>query len=331
MGKRMYYVLKILLESSQEVLSAKEILEELQKYDISIDIKTIYSCVRQINDFFYHFFNDDMILTVKRRGYCIQHTFLSDGELQFLLDNISFHHDLNIDEQFQLKNKLLSFSPTLQQMKLVPYPIKSQTHSFSLLLNLSTIMKAIEQQMVLTFQYVNYTVEKNHLIEVPSLKGNKGQLYVISPYQIVTQNNHYYLVGYNDKYPNQLTNYRIDRMRQIQTLKKGYQEIREQFNMIDEIEKMTNMYVSHQRDVLELECDYKLLREIVSRFGQNVYAKKLYQDRYYISIDDVSISEGLIGWIMMMQNQLKVISPKYLRLEIKERIDKMSKQYEDMI
>lgn len=320
-----------MLESREDILSAQEILEKLEKYDIHIDIKTVYACIKQINDFFYDFFDDNLIETVLRRGYRMKHTYLSDGELQFLLDNISFHQDLNVEEKKQLKNKLLAFSPVLQQTQLVPYPINSHNHSFSLLLNLSTIMKAIEQKMALSFQYVNYTVENNRLIEVPSLKGNQGQIYIISPYQIVIQNNHYYLIGYNQKYLNQLTNYRIDRMRQIQTVKKGYQEIREQFHMIDEIEKMTNMYVSNQRDTLELECDYKLLREIVSRFGQNIYAKKLYQDRYFISIQDVPISQGLIGWIMMMQNQLKVLSPHYLQLEIKERIEKMSKQYEDVI
>ena len=86
-----------------------------------------------------------------------------------------------------------------------------------------------------------------------------------------------------------------------------------------------------EENIQDKKCDYKLLREIVSRFGQNIDAKKLYQDRYLISTQDVPISQGLIGWIMMMQNQLKVLSPHYLQLEIKERIEKMSKQYEDVV
>lgn len=331
MGKRMYYVLKIIIESKEETIRAKEIVEKLKVYHIHVDIKTVYSCIRQINEFFYEWLQADMIVSYRRKGFKIENEFLGDGEIQFLLDSVAFHQDLNHEDKEKLKQKLLRLSSQHQKSRLVPYIPHQKHFSFSLLLNLSTIMKAIENKKALSFQYINYDVYKNHLVEIASQKGNVGNLYILSPYQIVTQNNHYYLIGYNEKYPSQLTNYRIDRMRMIQLLKKGYQEIREQFDMIDEIEKMTNMYVSHQRSTLEIECDQRLLREIVSRFGQDVYVQKLYQDHYHISIKDVSISEGLIGWIMMMQDQIRVIAPEFLKDDIKKRIQKMYDLYEDML
>lgn len=331
MGKRMYFVLKILLENQHETISAKGIVEKLKEYHITIDIKTVYSCIRQINDFFYEWLQTEMIVSHKRKGFQFENEFFSDGEIQFLLDSIAFHQDLNHEDQEKLKQKLLHLSSYHQQLRLIPYSPHQKNFSFSLLLNLTTIMKAIENKKTISFQYMSYDVSQNHFIEVASQKGNSGNLYIISPYQIVNQNNHYYLIAYNEKYPSRLTNYRVDRMRTIQILKKKYQEIREQYDMTDEIEKMTNMYISNQRHTLEIECDQRLLREIVSRFGKDVYVQKLYQDHYFISIDDVPFSEGLIGWIMMMQDQIKIVSPQFLKAEIKNRIKKMYDLYEDML
>lgn len=327
----MYFVLKILLESKNETISAKEIVEKLKEYDIEVDIKTIYSCIQQINAFFYEWLQIEMIVSHKRKGFKIENEFFSDGEIQFLLDSIAFHQDLNNEDKEKLKQKLLRLSSQHQQMRLVPYIPHQKQFSFSLLLNLTTIMKAIENKRGLSFQYISYDVSHNHLIEVISQKGNNGSLYIVSPYQIVNQNNHYYLIGYNKKYPSHLTNYRVDRMRTIQMMKGNYQEMREQYDMTDEIEKMTNMYISNQRSTLEIECDQRLLREIVSHFGKGVHVQKLYQEHYFISIEDIPVSEGLIGWIMMMQDQIKVISPHYLKEEIKNRIKKMYDLYEDVI
>lgn len=331
MGKRMYYVLKIILESKEECIKAKEIAEGLKAYDIDVDVKTIYTAIQNINAFFFAWLQCDLIEKRHSRGYFIQKGLLSDGELQFLLDSIAFHQDLNHEDKEKLKQKLLFLSPYHQQKRLITFEPTQKKFSFSLLINLSTIMKAIENKKTIMFQYINYEIDHHHFIEIPSQKGNDKDRYIVSPYQIVSQNNHYYLLAYNELHPEQLTNYRIDRMRTIQITQYKYHEIREQFDMIDEIEKMTNMYVSHQRDTLQLECDQRLLREIVSRFGADIEAHRLYQDHYLIIVENTPISEGLIGWIMMMQSQIKIISPLFLQEEIKKRIKNMSSLYEDVI
>lgn len=327
MGKRMYYVFKFILDNKDKGISAKEIQERLEDYEIYLDIKTVYSCIQQINDFFYEWLHENMITSIKRVGFKIQTDFLEDGELQFLLDSIVFHQDLKNDDKQNLQNKLLSLSSYHQKQRLVHFkPSKRDLH-FSLFLNLTTIMKAIENKSVLSFQYINYVIKRNHLTEVPSLHGNNQDQYIISPYQIVSQNNHYYVIGYNDKFKNALSTYRVDRMRLIQTIRDSYIDIREQFDLTDEIEKTTNMYISQNRDTIQLECDQKLLRELVSRFGTDITAQKLYQQQYLVTILDTPISDGLIGWLMMLQDQVKVIAPESLQIEMKKRIEKMLTLY----
>ena len=331
MGKRMYYILKIILASENEVITAKEVIEKLADYDIFMERKTIYSYIEQINHFFYEWLKDDMIISVKKIGLMIHKELFEDGELQFLLDSIVFHQDLRSDDKKRLQDKLLFLSSYHQQARLIRFKPSDKPLSFSLFVNLSTIMKAIDNKNVLSFQYINYDIKNNSLIEVASPHGNHQDQYILSPYQIVTNNNHYYVIGYNQKYKNQLSTYRIDRMRLIQTIHESFLDIREQFDMIDEIEKTTNMYMSKQRDTLQLECDYKLLREIASHFKMDIHIKKLYQEHYLVTIEDTPISEGLIGWLMMMQDQLKVIAPLSLQKEMKNRLLKMASLYTDVL
>lgn len=325
MGKRMYYILKILLEAHEDHLTMSQIVSRLEAYGIMVHRKTVAHDIIQINDFFHEFFDDDMIIVSRKAGCHLQHHYFEDGELQFLLDSVMFHQDLNDEDQKDLKNKILRFSSYAQQQRLLYYQPIHQSHMFSLLTNLTTIMRAIENQKCLSFHYINYEVSNHQLIEVMSTKA-----YQLSPYQIVSQNNHYYVIGCCDHRPDRLSIYRIDRIRQLMSIRHSFIDIREQFDLSDEIQKMTNMYMSKYRETLILECHHRLLREIASRFSRQISIEELYHQKYLVTIEDTPISEGLIGWLMMLGDQIKVLAPKSLQIDMKKRIINMQKLYEDI-
>ena len=53
---------------------------------------------------------------------------------------------------------------------------------------------------------------------------------------------------------------------------------------------------------------------------------KDYENRYHLIVKDVLINEGLIGWLMMLQDKITVIKPYSLKENMKERIEKTLKQ-----
>lgn len=328
MGEEMYQILAILLNNDEKSISAQKISQQLLEKGYAVGVKKVLSYAKYMNNLFREWIEDDLISIGKKTGLSIQNDFFTDGELQFLVDSVSFHQDLKNEDKEKLVSKLLKLSSSFQKQRLVHFEPLAHELSFSLLVNLTTIMKAIENQTVLSYEYVNYDIEDERLVEVTSQNGNNGSQYLISPYQIISQNNHYYLIGYNRKHASQLTTYRIDRMRKVQTTRDVFVDIREQFDLSEEIAKMTNMYISSRKDILQIECQQKLLREIVSKFGMDIHVQKLYDDRYFVSIEDVPISDGLIGWIMMLQDQIQVVSPLYLKEEMNKRIHKMLDMYE---
>ena len=87
------------------------------------------------------------------------------------------------------------------------------------------------------------------------------------------------------------------------------------------------MYVSGKRDTLEISFDEVVLREVIDQFGQEHPVKKDFENRYHLTIKDVLISDGLIGWLMMLQDHVTVIKPYSLQEEMKKRIEKMLAQY----
>ncbi len=329
MGEKMYAVLKIFMISNQKYLTANDIKQQLETYHIYIERKNVYVIIAQINAFFYPVFHDILIKSIQRGGNYLDLDYFEDGELQFLLDNITYHEDLNDEDKRSLKQKLLCFSSSMQQQRLIDNEISSKTQTFSLLINLTTIMKAIEKKKGISFQYINYEIQEHHLAEVFSTHGNNNELYYMSPYRIISSNNHYYVIGYNSLHQNRLSVYRIDRMRNIQTVKKIYVDKSDELDVASQIAKMTNMYTSSIEDTLKIKCDKHILREIVSHFGQKIYIEETHDGKYLITIEDTPISDGLIGWLMMLQNQVKVIAPASLKDEVVKRIWLMMEQYKD--
>lgn len=331
MGEKWFYVIKI-IQDSIEPVSAKEILEQLKQYNINMNIKTVYETISRINDFYYLLTDKLYIKTVRRKGYSIENEYFDDGQLQYVLDSIVFNQNLSQNEISNLLEKVLMLSSTNQKSRISINQPTHQEQNFSLLLNLTTLLQAINQQHTVYFEYVNYKVEQDTLIEISSTNGNlklgKHNYYLVSPYQIVLRNSNYYLLGYFDKRKNQLSMYRVDRMRMIRTHNSKFIEIREQFDMNQELENNVNMFISNKRIDLTFKFKDSILREVVNQFGHLFTVKKLVDGWNQATVQDVALSNGLIGWILMLQDQIEILYPLEVKDEIITTIKNLSNIYQ---
>lgn len=331
MGNRMYLILKILFEA-EDIIAAKDIQEILEDdYNEHLDIKTVRSIINQINDFFYEIVDGDMITTIHKRGYKVDKTILSNAQAQFLLDAISSHSDLSAEDKDELSKMILLTLPENKVSQLLIPDIDLSNSEFSILRNIQTLQKAIQDNKMIVFNYITYDVVDGYLKETNSNNGNdtnNPNNYLVSPYKIINTNNHYYLIAFNSKYQ-KLVNYRIDRMRRILVKRRARYDFPEDIDLENEIRKTINMFsVTNNISDIEIEVfSQNTLREVVSRFGMQLTAKKSYKGTYIVKIDDVQINDGLKGWLFMMQDQLKVVSPLSLVNSQKEMLEKMIDLY----
>ena len=301
---RLYYTYLIIKESL-DYIPAIEIKGQLEeKYRIKVDVKTVYQAIKNINELSKYIYQKEIIKTKHRKGYTINEEFFNDGQMQYLWDSILYNNDLDQKEVNILLTKLQTLSSNKQ---------------------LSRIQN---QKKNIYFKYVNYEIKRNRLVEISNIHGNhqdNKEFYIISPYKLIQNNSKYYVIGYFDKRPDSLSLYRLDRMRLVRNHKSKYFE-GEQFD-VEQIDNPINMYISGEKEDLEISFDQSIIKEVVDKFGQDNRVTKDYENRYHLIVKDVLINEGLIGWLMMLQDKITVIKPYSLKENMKERIEKTLKQY----
>ena len=331
MGERLFYILKILKQQTKPI-SAKNICDMLVEYHIHMDIKTVYSTIERINGFYTLLTGDIYIQVIHRKGYIIKNHYFKDGELQFLLDSIYSNPNLNNQEIRQLEQRLLTISSAEQMQHLSLYQPKEKNQSFSLLLNLSTLLKAVIHRQPVYFQYVSYKINNRQLEEVYSNNGNvtidEQSYYLISPYKVVLRNGHYYVLGYFDRRKGQMSMYRVDRMRFVRNHKSKFIDISEQFDVEKELEKNVNMFVSDRKIDVTFKFKNNVLREVVNQFGTDMEVINELNQWNIAKVKNITLSDGLLGWIMMLQDQVEIILPLELRDMVIDKIQRMTNIYQ---
>lgn len=329
MEERLFYILKIIKQQTKPI-SAKEIRDKLIDYDIYIDIKTVYNTIDRINSLYILLTGEIYIQVIHRKGYIIKNPYFEDGQLQFLLDSISSNPNLSNQEIEQLEQRILTLSNAAQMQHLSLFQPKEKHQNFSLLLNLSTLLKAILHQQPIYFQYVSYKINHQQLEEVYSNNGNltieQQSYYLISPYKVVLRSGHYYVLGYFDKRKGQLSMYRVDRMRFVRNHKSQFIDISEQFDVEKELENV-NMFVSNKKIDLTFKFKNSVLREVVNQFGIDMEVSNELNQWNIAKVKNITMSDGLLGWIMMLQDQVEIVLPLDLRDRVIDKIKKMKDIY----
>lgn len=326
---RMYYIVKIIKEN-MEPLNGQSIKEALERYNISVDVKTVQKSIIKINEMTRVALGYDLVYNLKKRGYCIKNNYFSDGQIQFLLDVVLSNDNLSQDSKTQLESKL-KFLASENQLASLNFTNKASGNlDYDLLLNLSTIIKAINNKKNIIFKYITYDVVDNKLNIMENKGGNctvnGNNYYMISPYRLVMDNSNYYVLGHYDQRSDSMSVYRVDRMRLVQTYKGRFvKEPKEQ--IIDNyLKNNVNMYISSSSSSLEFIFTNKVIREIGAKFGDDLWVEKV-GDKYRGIIHDVNINDGLIGWIMMLNSEIEIVKPASLKQQIREKVAVLTNIY----
>jgi predicted DNA-binding transcriptional regulator YafY len=117
-------------------------------------------------------------------------------------------------------------------------------------------------------------------------------------------------------------------MRYIQITKKKFIDIQEQFDMEEKINNMMNMFVNTETIDLVIEFHQSIIREVISRFSIDIEVEPIKTNWYQATIKNAEMSEGLIGWLMMLTDKIKVIAPIKLKDEMIKRIGRMEELYQ---
>lgn len=322
---KLLYIIDILQKDSDEEnpINAKEICDKLLSFCISAERKAIYNDIDALIDFGY-----DIIKTrTPKPGYFMASRNFELPEIYLLSDAVRSADFITPKKTRELILKLGSMLSTNQAKKRgkgIYMDFRHKCKNEEIYYNIDKISRAIEQKKKVNLDYFQRKLMQDKKIETAE------KSMTVSPYALIWQNDHYYLVANNDKYDN-LMHLRFDRIKNVEITKKAWRHFSEvspykdTFDIADYSAKTFNMYGGSFEEI-ELKCDKKLLEQIIDRFSDEIFIYKLTETTFSFSANAV-ISEGLIGWLLQFGTQIEVVSPKSLRQALKDRVLELGELY----
>jgi predicted DNA-binding transcriptional regulator YafY len=314
--------MKILMEKTDEhhPITVNEIIEELAKYDISAERKSIYSDIELLTSF-----GIDIICEKGRANkYFVGSRDFELPELKLLVDAVQSSKFITYKKSEQLIKKIerltsIHEAKELHRQVVVADRIKMMNES--IYYNVDEIHKAIQNNKQIKFKYFDYNLDKK--IEFR----RNGEWYFASPYALTWSDDNYYMIAYYERY-NDISNFRVDRMAAIQMVKEEriMCEDTENFNVADYSKKFFRMF-SGEMETVKLQVDNSLINVVIDRFGKDIVINKQDDDHFTITVDVVA-TNTFLGWLFMFGDKVKILSPEHLIDKMKNMIRRVVDLYE---
>lgn len=301
---RTLLVLKCIWEYSDEEhqVTAKDILAYLEKNGISTIPRRIKADVDLLRGFG---FDIEVVHSTQNRYYMYERVF-ELAELKLLIDAVQSAKFITNKKSKKLIEKLSVFASEHQQSELkrqLYIDKRVKTNNEGGYYSVDSIHTAIQRKKKITFKYLEIAPDKS------KREKHNGQVYVLSPYALVWNDDSYYVIGYSEAdNHNKIVKFRIDRMKNLTVTDNTAIRKPKEFNVEDYFKQIFSMYDGEECEV-ELLCDNELMKHIVDRFGEKVQTKQSDNKHFSVTVT-VCLSPTFYGWVFSFGGKMNLISPK---------------------
>ena len=319
-------ILDILKTYSDEEnpVSAGTIIEKLAEKGIEVERKAVYRGIDALIDYGY----DILFTRTPKAGYYLLDKLFELPEIYLLTDAVQAASFITVKKTRDLVKKLdsmLSEGERRKREKGLYIDNGHKCENEEIFYNIDILSRAINENKKVCLTYTVRKISKDRKII------NENREYKISPYALIWQNEHYYLVANNEKYDN-LMHIRLDRARKINITKENARHFSEvsiyndKFDVANYAAKSFQMY-SGKSTKIELKCKEEILEQVVDRFSDKIFIRNL-EDGWFTFSTNVNLSAGLVNWIMQFADSIVVKSPVELTDMLKERTEAIRSMYE---
>ncbi len=320
--QKLLYLQKILLEQTDEnhKLSGPELIAQLGLYGISAERKTIYDDIEALID-------SGLDICVEKRGhsnvYYVGSRLFQEEELYVLADAVASSKFLTQKKSNELIKKLQQLTSRYhaQHLKRTVYVgNRAKTYNEKIYYTTDSIHEAIYSNRQISFKYAEYDLSKNRRLR------HGGEVYTVSPYYLIWENDCYYLVCYCNKHE-KICRYRADRMEDVTVTDRRRRDLSiDEETLAKSLRATYNMYGGTEASVV-LEMSESLINVIIDRFGDGVHPNPIGGGKFTVRVD-VQISPTFWGWLFQFGNDAKVISPEWVVNDAKNELKKILGGYD---
>ena len=318
--QKLLVLMDILFQYTDEEhpLSAAELVEQLQRHDISAERKSIYSDLEILREY-----GMDIVQTrTPKNGYFLASRDFELAEVRLLMDAVQSAGFITAKKTRELLRKLEGLTSTYQAQEIgkqVYVDSRVKHGNEEIYYNIDQIHTAITQKRKISFFYCRRRFQEGKIVTV-------DKHLTISPYALLWAQDHYYLIGNNEKYDN-LIHLRVDRMRKVTELEESIRpfeqvcEYKGHFDVADYSRKIFNAF-GGQNELVRLRCRNTFAEEILDRLGEDIRILESDETHFTVAIR-VAVSEGFLSNILSYADEVEILSPSVLREKYIHKVKKI--------
>ena len=311
-------IMQILHKYSDEKhpLKQEDIAAFLQRdYGVEIERKAIGRNMALLKE-------SGMEIESGREGSFLAERDFSDAELRLLIDGILCSKYVSATHSRALIHKLMRLSNVhfrSHVKNIYSVDERSKIENDTLFYTIAVIDDAIEGDRQIAFDYNKYGADK---------KLHKTATHTASPYQLMLNNQRYYLMACNERHKN-IGYYRVDRITNITLLGAARTSLRSlegyeqglDYRLLSS--SLPYMYTDRPERV-EFLADKAIIDQVVDWFGYDIRITP--QDDTYKVTLKVSL-QAMEYWAMQYLNAVEILSPPSLRTKIAQNVQNACAKY----
>jgi len=320
---RMLQLLKMLNEETDEnhPLSTNEIIAKMKELGLEVNRKTVKDDVDLLIAFGY----DVVIIKSSNNSFYMGERNFELSELKMMVDAISASKIISTKASNSLIEKLQHLCSKYQAEELLwnrDINISIKPYSKNVNLIIDKLTKAIGKKRRINFKYNEYNINKE------LQPRHDGKVYDISPYFLVWNEDHYYLVG--NEYSTKTTKtFRIDRIDGSSLVVSKEQAVRkpERYLLSKYSQRTFSMMADEKNErTVVLRCKNNMITIMVDRFGVDVDTKIVDKNHFDLTAK-LYVTKGFFSWLAKFGDDIKVIGPPQVANDYKEYLKKILMQY----
>jgi len=333
-------ILEILKKYSDENhrLSQKKIADMLDtEYNMKVDRKAIKRNLMNLIDIGYEI---EYTETIRKSQSGEEETIytdwylnreFTDAELRLLIDSLLFSKHIPYNQCKELISKLEGLSNTyfkskVKHIRTMPEKLPENKELFY---TIEVLDEAISAGKRVSFHYINnYGTDKK--LQLSKNKNGETTIYEVNPYQMAATNGRYYLIA-THKYYNNVTHYRIDRIKDIGILDEQVTPTKEipalinGFNLPKHMAE--NIYMFGGESILvKFRAKKYIIKDILDWFGRDVNFSSENEDDVDVRVR-VS-EEAMVYWSLQYGEHIEVLEPAGLRERVGTAAKAIADKYE---
>lgn len=256
----------------------------------------------------------------------------TNEELRLLIDSLLFSKHIPYSQAKELITKLESLSNIyFKSRSQYIYPLSvDRTDNKQVFYNIEILDEAIRKKKKVLFEYAEYHTDKK--MHVKKREDGSVREYLVTPYQMAAQEGKYYLICNYDKYED-ISNYRVDRIRNIQILEekgKPFETLKwsghQPMNLNEYMKEHVYMY-SSENAFVKFRIVKAMISDVIDLFGKDVIFSDETDTHMSVS---VHVNERAAEqFAKNYAPDVVVLQPKSLRDKIRDDLKKSWEAYED--